>query len=45
MTKINGVDMSILENLAKMYKESPDKGIVDLFSTVKWSNGFQTQDN
>lgn len=43
MTKINGVDMSIFENLAKEYQESPDKGIVDLSSTIKWTNGFQTQ--
>lgn len=43
MTKINGVDMSIIGNLIEDYKQNPEKGINGFSSKLKWNNGLNVQ--
>lgn len=43
MTKLNGVDMSLIENLVENYKENPEEAVAGWSSKVTWQGGFYTQ--
>lgn len=43
MKHLNGVDMSVIQNLVEQYKKNPDEGITKWSSSVKWNNGFHAQ--
>ncbi|MDF1997833.1 OsmC family protein, partial [Peribacillus frigoritolerans] len=43
MTKINGVDTKVIENIVENYKENPEEGIAGYSSSVKWKGGFYAE--
>lgn len=43
MTKINGVDMSIIGNLIEDCKKDPENGMARHSSKLTWNNGFNVQ--
>ncbi|MGX4766707.1 OsmC family protein [Bacillus halotolerans] len=43
MTKINGVDTKVIENLVENYKKNPEEGMAGWSSSVKWKDGFYAE--
>ncbi|WP_322552673.1 hypothetical protein AAB109_27950 (plasmid) [Priestia megaterium] len=43
MTKTNGVDTKVIENLVEDYKKNPEKGMAGWSSSVKWKAEFYAE--
>ncbi|USK78192.1 hypothetical protein QRD90_14760 [Peribacillus frigoritolerans] len=43
MTKINGVDTKVIENIVENYKKNPEEGIAGWSSSVEWIGGFYAE--
>ncbi|MGM1036005.1 MAG: hypothetical protein ACQEXK_26945 [Bacillota bacterium] len=43
MTKINGVDTKVIENVVENYKKNPEEGIAGWSSSVEWIGGFYAE--
>lgn len=43
MSKMNGIDVNMLGNLADKFKKNPEEAITSFASTVKWKDGFYSE--
>ncbi|MBD8836909.1 hypothetical protein BK131_29685 [Paenibacillus amylolyticus] len=43
MSKLNGVNVSMLGSLVENYKKHPEEAITSFASTVKWKDGFYSE--
>ncbi|MCR8928837.1 OsmC family protein [Priestia megaterium] len=43
MTKINGIDTKVIENLVANFKKNPEDGLAGWSSSVKWKDGFNAE--
>lgn len=43
MEKLNGVDLTVIQELVSRYQQNPNEAITNFSSIVKWKDGFHTQ--